>query len=87
MQDIKEPINFLGANKMKDISEIDKRVYHLAKDYLPSLNLDGITISLIEKYLNPLTRKPRPTSKQGIYQRILESGQNANMKAELSVEP
>jgi hypothetical protein len=40
-----------------------------------------VTANLIEKYLNPLSLNPKPTSKEGIYQRILESAQNANMKA------
>jgi hypothetical protein len=66
---------------MKDNALIDKKAYQLAKDYLPSLNLAGVTASLIGKYLNPLTLDPKPTSKIGIYQRILESAQNANMKA------
>lgn len=66
---------------MKDISQIDKQAYQLAKNYLPNLNINGVTVTLIEKYLNPLTINPKPTSKQGIYRRILESAQNANMKA------
>jgi len=66
---------------MKDSTMIDKKVYQLAKDYLPSRNIDGVTADLIEKYLNPLTLNPKPSSKEGIYQRILESAQNANMKA------
>jgi len=65
---------------MKDDALIDKKAYKLAKDYLPSLNIAGVTASVIEKYLNPLTLNPKPTSKEGIYQRILESAQNANMK-------
>jgi len=40
-----------------------------------------MTASLVEKYLNPLTLNPKPISKEGIYQRILESAQNANMKS------
>lgn len=66
---------------MKDISPIDRQAYQLAKNYLPNLNINGVTVTLIEKYLNPLTINPKPTSKHGIYQRILESAQNANMKA------
>jgi len=66
---------------MIDIAESDKQVYLLAKDYLPSLGIDGVTTNLIEKYLNPLTINSKPTSKEAIYQRILESAQNANMKA------
>jgi hypothetical protein len=66
---------------MKDNELIDKKAYQLAKDYLPAQSIEGVTASLIEKYLNPLTLNPKPTSKEGIYQRILESAQNANMKA------
>jgi len=66
---------------MKDYAKIDKQTYHLAKDYLPSRCIEGVTATLVEKYLNPLTLNPKPTSKEDIYQRILESAQNANMKA------
>ena len=66
---------------MKNNALIDKKAYQLAKDYLPSLGIEGVNAILIEKYLNPLTLNPKPTSKEGIYQRILESAQNANMKA------
>lgn len=66
---------------MKLTSHIDRQAYELAKGYLPSLNIDGVTESLVEKYLNPLTLNPKPTSKTGLFQRILESAQNANMKA------
>lgn len=66
---------------MKDVVHIDRRAYILAKGYLPSLKIEGITEVLIEKYLHPWTINPRPATIQGIYQRILESAQNANMKA------
>ncbi len=66
---------------MKDNVLIDKKAYELAKQYWPSRNIVGVTADLIEKYLNPLTLNPKPASKEGIYQRILESAQNANMKA------
>jgi hypothetical protein len=66
---------------MKDIPNIDRQAYALARNYLPSLHIEGVTATLIEKYLNPLTINPRPNSQQGIYKRMLESGQNANMKA------
>jgi len=66
---------------MKDISQIDQHAYKLAKTYLPSQTIKGVTADLVEKYLNPLTINPKPSSKEGIYQRILESAQNANMKA------
>lgn len=66
---------------MTDTAKIDKQAYLLAKSYLPNLGINEITANLIEKYLNPLTINPKPTLKEGIYQRILESAQNANMKA------
>jgi len=66
---------------MSDSALIDRKVYQLARDYLPAQNIEGVTASLVEKYLNPLTLNPKPTSKEGVYQRILESAQNANMKA------
>jgi hypothetical protein len=64
---------------MKTTLEIDRQIYELARGYLPSLNIPGVTQALIEKYLNP--PHPRPTSKDGLYLRILESAQNAHMKA------
>lgn len=60
---------------------IDKKVYLLAKEYWPSRNITGVTAALVERYLNPLSLNPKPTTKEAIYQRILESAQNANMKA------
>jgi hypothetical protein len=66
---------------LKDNVVIDKKVYLLAKEYWPSRNITGVTAALVEKYLNPLSLNPKPTTKEAIYQRILESAQNANMKA------
>jgi len=66
---------------MKDTVLIDKKIYRLAKEYLPSGKITGVTEVLVEKYLNPLSLNPKPTTKEAIYQRILESAQNANMKA------
>jgi hypothetical protein len=66
---------------MKTIADIDMTVYRLARGYLPSLKIAGVTDELVERYLNPASLKPRPTTKQGLYQRVLESAQNANMKA------
>ncbi len=48
---------------------------------MPSRKITGVTAVLVEKYLNPLSLNPKPTTKEAIYQRILESAQNANMKA------
>lgn len=66
---------------MQEFLKIDRQVYELAKNYLYNLHIEGVNAFLIEKYLNPFTINPRPDSKQGIYRRMLESGQNANMKA------
>ena len=66
---------------MKATPEIDRRAYELAKGYLPGLNITGVTQALIEKYLNPLSLNPRPTSKEELYQRLLNSAQTAHMKA------
>lgn len=66
---------------MKYNALIDKKAYQLAKDYLPSKSIEGVTPTIIDKYLNPLSLNPKPTSKEEIYQRILDSAQNANMKA------
>lgn len=59
----------------------DQRLYALALEYLPSLGIPGLTAKLIEGYLSPFPQNPRPATKQIIYQRLLESAQNANMKA------
>jgi len=66
---------------MKDSVISDRKAYELAKGYLPSLGIEGVTPSLVDKYANPLASRVRPTSKAGIYRRLLVSGQNANMKA------
>ncbi len=66
---------------MKPTADSDKTAYGLARGYLPRLNIAGVTDTLVERYLNPASLKPRPTTKQGLYLRILESAQNANMKA------
>src|ERR1035438_9939880 len=65
---------------MKQYAKIDKKAYQLAKDYLPDWKIKGVTASLVAKYLDPPANS-KPTSKEGIYQRILESAQNAHMKA------
>ncbi len=66
---------------MKTTAKLDKAAYALAKAFLPSLKIPGVTDSLVEHYLNPASLIPRPTTKSGLYQRFLESAQNANMKA------
>ncbi len=60
--------------------EIDRKAYELAKGYLPSLGITGVTHTLIEKYQNLSSRKPRPVSKEELYQHTLEHAQNTGMK-------
>lgn len=66
---------------MKPDPDIDRQVYELAKSYLPSLGILGVTQTLIEKYLDPLSVNPKPTSKEELYRRILWSAQEAGMKS------
>jgi hypothetical protein len=68
---------------MKQVSQIDRKAYELAKAYLPSLNIPGVTTSLIEKYLDPLSLSPKPTTKNELYYRVLLSAQNADRKAKV----
>ncbi len=63
------------------IVSTDKKIYQQAKEYLPSLNIEGVTAALIEKYLDPGSFNSRPASMKDVYQHILESAQNASMKA------
>lgn len=66
---------------LKRIAEMDRMAYGLAKKYLPGLKIEGVTDELVEKYLNQKYLKRRPSSKRAIFQRLLKSAQNANMKA------
>lgn len=66
---------------MKPDPEIDRQVYELAKGYLPSLGIPGVTKTLIEKYLDPLSVNIKPASKKELYRSILWSAQEAGMKS------
>jgi hypothetical protein len=60
--------------------ELDKAAYDLAKDFLVRSGADkSVTPELVEKYLH--LSKPPPSTLAGLYERLLESAQNANMKA------
>jgi hypothetical protein len=67
-------------------AELDKAAYKLAKDFLAdSLSRLGIEedgSELIERYLH-ISAANRPETMNGIYYRILESGQNAERKAKV----
>jgi hypothetical protein len=63
-----------------DEQEFDKAACALARDFLlRSGAARGVTPELIEKYLH--LSIPRPESLAGLYERMLESAQSANMKA------
>jgi hypothetical protein len=62
-------------------AERDQRAYSLAKEYLLQLRKEGVTPELLGKYLHFSEIGSRPDTIPGIYCRILESAQNANMKA------
>jgi hypothetical protein len=60
--------------------ELDRAAYALAKDFLLRSGVGkGVTPGLIERYLH--LSRPRPNSLAGLYERMLESAQSANMKA------
>ena len=60
--------------------ELDRAAYALAEDFLLQSGADkGVTPELIEAYLHLST--PRPDTIAGLYERMLESAQSANMKA------
>ena len=64
-----------------DSFERDKASYILAKDFLLQSGADkSVTSELIEKYLR-LDKTAQPRTLAGLYERMLESAQNANMKA------
>lgn len=64
---------------MKTNHEMDRKAYELARDYL--MRIPGVTEIIIEKYQNLPSFRPKPASKNEIYRRLLDSAQNANMKA------
>src|SRR5215204_3185193 len=59
--------------------ELDQKAYALAKDSL--LAIEGVTPELLENYLHFPSNTPKPETLSGIFLRLLESAQNANMKA------
>lgn len=61
--------------------ERDRESYRLAKNYLLEVGVEGVTPQLIEKQLCLSETKGRPQSIEDILMRLLESAQNANMRA------
>jgi hypothetical protein len=65
---------------MKVTPEIYRKAYELAKSYLPSQRIEGVTCELIEKYQNEPSSTPKPASKKEIYKYLLYSAQEMGMK-------
>src|SRR5260370_41635402 len=59
----------------------DRAAYKLAKEYLLGFSSEGVTTDLLESYLQPTQAQLRPPDLPGVYLRLLESAQNANMRA------
>jgi hypothetical protein len=53
--------------------------YALAKAFLPKSGVEGVTPDLVEKYLH-LDKTTQPQTLPNLYERVLGSAQNANMK-------
>lgn len=68
------------AKSLKASRSKDRRIYLQAREFLFQLKAQGLTHAVIESYLNA-PAADRPATLAGIYQRLLDSAQNANMKA------
>jgi len=53
----------------------------LAREYLLRFGSDGVTEPVLNHYLDPGLERLRPPTLNGVYERMLESAQNANMRA------
>ncbi len=59
--------------------ELDRAAYALARAFLLKCSVKGVTPELVERYLH-LDKSTRPQTLASLYERILNSAQNANMK-------
>jgi hypothetical protein len=55
--------------------------FQLAQSYLPGLNKPGVTQDLVDSYLHIPETRQRPEEMSGVFRQLLQSAQNANMKA------
>lgn len=62
-------------------AERDRSAYSLGMPFLLDLNAPGIDTTLLSNYLNPPESESSSKNLSDLYRRILESAQNANMKA------
>lgn len=56
------------SSRITNSEYVDKKAYQLAKNYLPSLNINGVTTTLVDKYLNPPLSNQKPSTKEHIFQ-------------------
>jgi hypothetical protein len=63
------------------LAEKDRLAYSLARDYLLSFSGHGITSQLLDEYVNPPQPESKHESLKAVFQRLVTSAQNANMKA------
>src|SRR5215203_2232070 len=69
------------SRRQVDSPALDKAAYDLAKEFLVrSGAVKGVTPELVGSYLH-LDKTARPQTIAGLYERVLESAQSANMKA------
>jgi hypothetical protein len=59
----------------------DVAAFRLARQYLLTFALEGVTDAVIDHYVEPPVTRLRPATMNGIYLRVLASAQNANMRA------
>lgn len=62
-------------------AEADREAFRLAQAFLLGFGDRGVTSAVLAKYSNMSSLTPKPTDIAGIYLRLLESAQNANMKS------
>ena len=61
--------------------DLDRAAYTFARGYLLQFKHLGVTPELLDEYLNPVESQLRPKTLAGVYERLLVSAQNANMRA------
>lgn len=65
----------------KETKVLDKFIFQQAKSYILDSNIEGVTKQLLKKYLEPEKIYNRPKSMPLIFERLLQSAQNARMKS------
>jgi len=63
------------------LEQKDQLAFQLAQEFLLGLNIPGVDGLLLEKYMRLPTLQSRPETLAGIYSNLLDSAQNASMKA------